>query len=135
MGTATRTATVRWKWFLGATTSRTPLWERRSKLSLIHIYPFVYGVREDTAVENYTVKFDGTVPNLSLIHISHGVGQLRAQQHEHDAVEGEGKHAPDAGRDDVHARDGRPDGTRRDDVHQALSLIHICMSMPIWREG
>ena len=22
-------------------------------------YPFVYGVREDTAVENYTVKFDG----------------------------------------------------------------------------
>ena len=26
-------------------------------------YPFVYGVREDTAVANYTVEFDGTAPN------------------------------------------------------------------------
>ena len=47
-----------------------------------------------------------------------GERQLRAQQHEHHAVEREGQHPPDACRDDVHARDGRPDDARRDDVHE-----------------
>ena len=49
----------------------------------------------------------------------HGLRQLRAQEHEHDAVQRERQHAPHAGRHDVHARDRGPDGARRYDVHQA----------------
>lgn len=51
-----------------------------------------------------------------LPRVLHGQGQLGSQKHEHDAVQGVGEHVPHAARDDVHARDRRPDNPlgRRD---------------------
>ena len=51
--------------------------------------------------------------------MNHRLRQLRAQKHEHEAVQGKREHAPYARGHDVHARDGRADCMRGDNVDKA----------------
>ena len=65
----------------------------------------------DNIADKREVAEGDIVPSMN-----HRLRQLRAQKHEHEAVQGKREHAPYARGHDVHSRDGRADCMRGDHV-------------------